>query len=95
MKSRKSEFDGYLDDDEMLNSESVEDSSPYHSNNAELFDTNVSYIACICQLPNWDVLAISFKSSSQPYLFFLTASQPYHISQLRYKFMAFLQFIDA
>uniref|UniRef100_I1KLX1 HTH La-type RNA-binding domain-containing protein n=2 Tax=Glycine subgen. Soja TaxID=1462606 RepID=I1KLX1_SOYBN len=41
LKSRKSEFDGYLDDDEMLNSESVEDSSPYHSNNAELFDTNV------------------------------------------------------
>ncbi|TKY59126.1 La-related protein 6C [Spatholobus suberectus] len=37
--SRKSEFDGYLDDDEILNSETAEDSS--HSNNAELFDTNV------------------------------------------------------
>ncbi|KAK7400835.1 hypothetical protein VNO78_12142 [Psophocarpus tetragonolobus] len=38
LKSRKSEFDGYLDDDEFLNSEIAEDSS--HSNNAELLDTN-------------------------------------------------------
>jgi len=40
LKCRKSEFDGYLDDDEALNSEIAEDSS--HSNNAEFFDTNVS-----------------------------------------------------
>ncbi|XP_068466128.1 la-related protein 6C isoform X1 [Phaseolus vulgaris] len=39
LKCRKSEFDGYLDDDEALNSEIAEDSS--HSNNAEFFDTNV------------------------------------------------------
>ncbi|WVZ23815.1 hypothetical protein V8G54_002359 [Vigna mungo] len=39
LKSRKSEFDGYLEDEEILNSESAED--PSHSNNAELFDTNV------------------------------------------------------
>ncbi|KAK7346003.1 hypothetical protein VNO80_20516 [Phaseolus coccineus] len=39
LKCRKSEFDGYLEDDEVLNSENAEDSS--HSNNAELFDTNV------------------------------------------------------
>ncbi|XP_020970637.1 la-related protein 6C isoform X2 [Arachis ipaensis] len=38
--SRKSDFDGYLDDDDMLNSDSAEDSS--HSNNTELTaDTNV------------------------------------------------------
>ncbi|QHN82249.1 La-related protein 6C [Arachis hypogaea] len=40
LKSRKSDFDGYLDDDDMLNSDSAEDSS--HSNNTELTaDTNV------------------------------------------------------
>ncbi|KAG5079972.1 hypothetical protein JHK86_004037 [Glycine max] len=48
LKSRKSEFDGYLDDDEIINFESVEDSSPSHSNNAELFETNVdeNWVGC-------------------------------------------------
>lgn len=46
LKSRKSEFDGYLDDDEILNSESAEDS--FHPNNTEsVAETNVSVIACI------------------------------------------------
>ncbi|RDX89140.1 La-related protein 6C, partial [Mucuna pruriens] len=37
--SRKSEFDGYLDDEDILNSETAEDSS--HTNNAELLEANV------------------------------------------------------
>jgi len=45
LKSRKSEFDGYLEDDDVLNSESAED--PSHSNNADLFDTSVSNNTCI------------------------------------------------
>lgn len=43
LKCRKSEFDGYLEDEEILNSETAEDSS--HSNNADMFETNVSDIA--------------------------------------------------
>ncbi|XP_020232812.1 la-related protein 6C [Cajanus cajan] len=39
LKCRKSEFDGYLEEEEILNSETAEDSS--HSNNADLFDSNV------------------------------------------------------
>ncbi|MED6212478.1 hypothetical protein PIB30_083682 [Stylosanthes scabra] len=40
LKSRKSDFDGYLDDEEVLNSDSAEDSS--HPNNTELIaETNV------------------------------------------------------
>ncbi|KAK7319830.1 hypothetical protein RJT34_04558 [Clitoria ternatea] len=39
LKSRKSEFDGYLDDEEVLSSETAEDSS--HPNNSEFFETNV------------------------------------------------------
>ncbi|XP_061367119.1 la-related protein 6C [Gastrolobium bilobum] len=40
LKSRKSEFDGYIDDDEILHSETAEDSS--HPNNTESFgETNV------------------------------------------------------
>lgn len=46
LKSRKSDFDGYLEDDENLNSDSAEDSS--HPNNTELtIDTNVSIIRCV------------------------------------------------
>lgn len=40
LKNRKSEFDGLLDEEEILNSESAEDSS--HPNNTESFETNVS-----------------------------------------------------
>jgi len=44
LKNRKSEFDGYLDDDENLHSETAEDSS--HPNNTELcVESNVSAIA--------------------------------------------------
>lgn len=41
LKSRKSAFDGYLDDEDWLSSELVDDS--YHvSNQSEVVDTNVS-----------------------------------------------------
>lgn len=62
LKNRKSEFDGYLDEDETLHSETAEDSS--HPNNTELFvETNVSVIACIgSHIGCVDVLAISLKS---------------------------------
>ncbi|KAK7310232.1 hypothetical protein RJT34_07618 [Clitoria ternatea] len=43
LKSRKSEFDGYLDDEEVLSSETAEDSS--HPNNSEFFETNISVIS--------------------------------------------------
>ncbi|MED6206571.1 hypothetical protein PIB30_028160 [Stylosanthes scabra] len=43
LKSRKSDFDGYLDDDEVLNSDSAEDSS--HPSNTELIaETNVDLV---------------------------------------------------
>lgn len=46
LKNRKSEFDGYLDDDENLHSETAEDSS--HPNNTELcVESNVSVIAMV------------------------------------------------
>ncbi|KAK7310331.1 hypothetical protein RJT34_07784 [Clitoria ternatea] len=38
LKSRKLEFDGYLDDEEVLSSETAEDSS--HPNNSKFFETN-------------------------------------------------------
>ncbi|KAK7262706.1 hypothetical protein RJT34_30283 [Clitoria ternatea] len=38
LKSRKSEFDGYLDDEKVLSSEIAENFS--HPNNSEFFETN-------------------------------------------------------